>query len=533
MLLKPLGLQAKITWLAFSVVLISLVLGAVVLVGHYARSLEQEIGYRALAIARALSQMEEIQQNVGKPGGSEVIQPIAERTRLATNVEYIVVLDMNKIRYSHPLESYIGTTFGGGDEGPAFANHEYLSRAEGVLGPSIRAFVPVKTDEGLTQVGVVVVGVLTPTLRQILFDIRWEIGVSLLVGILAGFIGSVYLAKDIKKTLFNLEPWEIAQLLEERIAIFQALEDGIVAIDREHKITVFNEAARRLTGVSGDVIGKPILEVIPDSRLPKTAVTGEAVFNQERPIGKSVILTSRFPIKVKGEIVGAVSLFRDKTEVRRLAEELTGVKQFIEALRVQSHEYMNKLHTIAGLLQLKRYEEAMEYIFAVSEEQQELTTFLGRNIKDYSVAGLLLGKYSRAKELQIELVIDRRSRMSSWPEQGESAPLVIILGNLLENAMEAVADMPAERRKVYCSLREEQGILEIVIRDTGQGIPAAIRDRIFVQGFSTKGTQRGYGLALVRQAVLSCRGEIQVESIENQGTTFTVRLPVGTGGREP
>src|SRR5690606_3169600 len=131
---------------------------------------------------------------VGKPGGSEVIQPIAERTRLATHVEYIVVLDMNKIRYSHPLESYIGTTFGGGDEGPAFANHEYLSRAEGVLGPSIRAFVPVKTDEGLTQVGVVVVGVLTPTLRQILFDIRWEIGVSLLVGILAGFIGSVYLA---------------------------------------------------------------------------------------------------------------------------------------------------------------------------------------------------------------------------------------------------------------------------------------------------------------------------------------------------
>src|SRR5690606_28416582 len=155
-------------------------------------------------------------------------------------------------RYSHPLESYIGTTFAGGDEGPAFANHEYLSRAEGVLGPSIRAFVPVKTAEGLRQVGVVVVGGLTPTLWQILMEIRWPIAVSLLVGMLAGFAGSVYLARDIKKTLFNLEPWEIAQLLEERIAIFQALEDGVIAIDREHRITVFNEAAKRIVGVSGD-----------------------------------------------------------------------------------------------------------------------------------------------------------------------------------------------------------------------------------------------------------------------------------------
>lgn len=530
MFLKPLGIQAKIAWLAFGVVLLSLLLGTVVLVAHYARSFEQEIGFRVLAIARTLSQMEAIQKNVGKPGGSEVIQPIAEKARLATSVEYIVVVDMDKIRYSHPLETFIGTEFGGGDESAAFANHEYVSRAEGVLGPSVRAFVPIKTDEGATQVGVVVVGALTPTLGQILFDIRWEIGLSLLVGMLAGIIGSVFLARDIKKTLFNLEPREIARLLEERIAIFQAMEDGIIAIDREHRITVFNNAAQRIIGVSGPLVGQPILEVIPDSRLPMTVQTGEAVFNQERPIGKSAILASRFPIKVKGEIVGAVSLFRDKTEVRRLAEELTGVKQFVEALRVQSHEYMNKLHTIAGLLQLKRYQEAIDYVFEVSEEQQELTTFLGRNIKDYSVAGLLLGKYSRAKELQIDLTIDRGSQMEPLPEQGDSAPLVIILGNLLENAMEAVGNLPNGRRKVYCSLRQEQGTLEIVVRDTGPGIPAHIQDQIFTQGFSTKGTQRGYGLTLVRQAVMNYDGEIEIESNEGEGTTFSVRLPVGEGG---
>jgi two-component system sensor histidine kinase DctS len=530
MLRRPVGIQAKITWLAFGVVFVALLLGTVVLVGHYARSFEQEIGYRALAIARTLSQMEEIQQNVGKPGGSEIIQPIAERARLVTNVEYVVVLDMEKIRYSHPLEAFIGTEFGGGDESAAFANHEYVSRAEGVLGPSIRAFVPIKTDEGTTQVGVVVVGILTPTLWQILLDIRWEIYLSLLVGLLAGLMGSIYLARDIKKTLFNLEPREIARLLEERVAILQSMEDGIIAIDRNYRITVFNEAAKRIIGVSGDVIGRPILEVIPDSRLPRTAKTGEAVFNQERPIGKSAILASRFPIKVKGEIVGAVSLFRDKTDVHRLAEELTGVKQFIEALRVQSHEYMNKLHTIAGLLQLKRYQEAIDFVFAVSEEQQELTTFLGRNIKDYSVAGLLLGKYSRAKELQIDLVIDRASQMNELPEQGDSAPLVIILGNLLENAMEALRDMPQERRKVFCSLRQEQDRLEILVQDSGPGIPVDVQNKIFNQGFSTKGPQRGYGLALVKQTVDNWGGHIHLESVEGSGTTFKVSLPVGIGG---
>ena len=162
----------------------------------------------------------------------------------------MVILDMEKVRYSHPLESFIGTTFSGGDEGAAFANHEYVSRAEGALGPSVRAFVPIKTEEGTRQVGVLVVGILTPTLWQILLGLRWEIYLSLLAGLLAGISGSVYLARDIKKSMFNLEPEEIARLLEERVAILQSMGDGIIAIDREHRITVFNEAAHQIIGVT-------------------------------------------------------------------------------------------------------------------------------------------------------------------------------------------------------------------------------------------------------------------------------------------
>lgn len=531
MLLRPLGIQAKITWLAFGVVLVSLLLGIIVFFGYYVRNLEREIGFRALAIARTLSQNEQLQQNINTDNGREIIQAIAEKTRLATNVEYVVVVDMNRRRLSHPLESFIGSEFGGGDEGPAFADHEYISRAEGILGPSIRAFVPLKADEGTRQVGIIVVGVLTPTWQEIIKDLRWEIYLSLLAGLLTGILGSIYLARDIKRTLFNLEPREIARLLEERVAIFQSMGDGIIAIDREQRITVFNEAARRIIGVKMDPIGRRILDVIPDSRLPLTATKGDAFYNQERTIGEANILASRFPIKVKGEIVGAVSLIRDKTEVHRLAEELTGVKEFIEALRVQSHEYMNKLHTIAGLLQLQRYQEAIDFVFQVSEEQHELASFLGNKIKDYSVAGLLLGKYSRGKELRIELNIDRASQIDALQGQGESAMLVIILGNLLDNGMEAVQEMPANRRQVWCSIKQMDDELIIIVKDTGTGIPKHLWQDIFATGFSTKGRgSRGYGLGLVKQYVDNAGGKIELDSILGEGTTFTIVLPIDRGG---
>lgn len=531
MLLKSVGIQTKITWLAFGVVLISLLSAIMVFTGYYVGNLEKEIGSRALAIARTLAQIEEIQENVGLTGGARVIQPIAEKTRLATNVEYVVVLDMEKIRFSHPSESFIGKGFSGGDEDLAFNDKEYISKAKGVLGPSVRAFVPVKTDEGTTQVGVVVVGILTPTLYQIIWGLRFEIFFPLLVGMIAGIFGSIYLARDIKRTLFDLEPREIARLLEERVAILQSMGDGIIAIDKEHRITIFNEIAQRLLNTQGDWIGKPILEAIPDSKLPQTISRGERTFNQERVVGKATILASRFPITVKDEIVGAVSLIRDKTEVHRLAEELTGVKQYIEALRVQSHEYLNKLHTIAGLLQLKKYEKAIDYVFALSEEQQELASFLNKNIKDYNVAGLLLGKYGRAKELQIDLSIDRKSLLEETLEPMDSTSLVIILGNLLENAMEAVLKMPPERRKVWLSLEEKGNNLQIRVKDLGSGIPKELKEKIFTQGFSTKNkANRGYGLPLIRKNIINLGGELILNSVEGQETEFIVNLPISNRG---
>ncbi|MFX4260772.1 ATP-binding protein [Pelotomaculum propionicicum] len=524
---KYFNLSTKIAVLSFGTVILSIFIGVFVVVERLSDSMENEIGMRAMAIARTLAQFEEIQKNVGTPGGGTVIQPIAERTRLATGVEYVVILDMEGTRYSHPVEERIGNKFTDADLGPALANNEYISKAQGVLGPSVRAFVPVKVDEGTRQVGVVLVGVLTPTKIDLLKSIQISVYYAIGIGMAIGLAGSFYLSRRIKSAMFNMEPEEMARLLEERVAVFQSISEGIIAIDSSSRITIVNNEAIRIIGRSEDeIIGKYIADVIPGTLMPEVINTGQSQLNSEMIINNTIVLAKRVPIKYQGEIIGAVATFQDKTEVNRLAEELTGVKSFVEALRVQNHEYMNKLHTIAGLIQLEKSQQALDYIFDITEEQQELTRIISKNIFDHSIAGLILGKYARAKELRVNLEIDRSSKLFELPPCLETGDMVAVIGNLIENALDAVRQSEQERRKVYFAIFDNPGDLIITVRDWGSGIPEEKLETIFNQGYTTKGSaDRGIGLYLVRQYVVLAGGRITVKNLNAGGAEFSIIIP--------
>lgn len=524
---KFFSLRTKMAVLSFGSVFLAILTGGFIVVEKISITLEKELGMRAMAIARTLAQSEEIQKNVGRQGGDALIQPIAERTRLATGVEYIVVIDMDGIRYSHPVEERIGKKFADTDVGPALANNEYISRAEGVIGPSVRAFVPIKVEEGNRQVGVVIIGVLTPTIGSLLKTIQTELYYSLGMGLLVGLLGSVYLAKKIKSAMFSMEPEEIARLLEERQAAFQAMDEGIIAIDKDCRITIINEEARRIIGSgSEEIIGKPIKEVIPNTRLPEVLESGQPQINEEMFLNNTIVLTKRVPIKFKGDIIGAVSTFQDKTGVNKLAEELTGVKAFVEALRVQNHEHMNKLHTIAGLIQLGKQQEALDYIFGITEEQQEVTRFLTKNIFDNGIAGLLLGKYLRAKELRAELVIDRSTRLKKLPPYLDTGDLVVIIGNLIENALDAVRKATPEKRKVFFSMLDNPESFSIAVRDMGPGIADNNLNNIFERGYTTKGPKNlGIVLYLVKRYVELAGGSIFVNCPKEGGAEFSIFIP--------
>lgn len=516
-------LRTKIALLSFSLALLSILVSGVAIVERTTEAARQEIGLRAMAIARTVAELKEIQDNLGQREGWKVIQPIAERIRVATKVEYIVVFDMNRVRYSHPLQDQIGTLFADGDEGPALRHQEYLSQAVGVLGPSVRAFVPIMADQGTRQVGVVAVGILVPTISEALHSLRMQLYSSLLIGIVLGLAGSFYLARNIKKNMFSLEPSEIARILEERVAVLESMAEGVIAIDKEGLVTILNHEAQRITGAFPDSVGQPLDQVVVVPGLKETILHGEGRFNQELVLNQNLVLANYLPVKVNEKVAGAAITFQDKTEVNKLAEELTGVKTFIEALRAQNHESLNKLHTIAGLIQLQKYEKAMDYIFSTTEEQQEITRFLSQRIRNPALAGLLLGKYNRAKELKVQLIFDPESSIGELP-QLERSSLVVILGNLIENALEAVNGRPL--CEVHCLIKQKGAELILSVEDTGPGIAPADLEQIFDWGFSRKGTyNRGLGLALVKHAVDSYSGHLEVES-GSWGTRFSVSIPL-------
>ncbi|MFZ5824769.1 MAG: ATP-binding protein [Bacillota bacterium] len=521
----PLSVRTHIALLATGIVLLAGAAGTAVVAAYMLNSVEEQLGRRVLHVARTVAEIADVKRAVGQPGGETVIQPIAERIRQVNAVEYVVVLDMARTRYSHPVPARIGTTFSGGDEGPAFAEHTYVSQARGMWGNSIRAFVPVMSEDLTEQRGVVVVGIRTPSVISVLVDLYPELSMALVAALSVGLVGAWLLGGRIKRQLLGLEPPEIARILQERVAILNAIGDGVLAIDREERITVISEEAQRILGRGPEAVGTRVRELVPYSRLPEILRTGEPEVNQEMLLGTTVVLTNRVPVRIEGRIIGAVATFRDRTEVHRLADQLTGVTKFIDSLRAQTHEHMNRLHTIAGLIQFGRNQEAIDYIYSSYEEQQEQTRFLTRRFQDYRVAALLLGKLHRARELNIKLTIDPRSRVRTLPRKIDTTSLTVIVGNMLENAMDAVTGGPPERRQVYCRIRDEEDGLRIVVRDTGHGIAPELQGEIWRPGFSTKsGEHQGIGLALVQQHVESAGGQISFETGAG-GTTFDIWIP--------
>lgn len=518
-----LTIKTKIMGLIFFIVSFSLFLAGVVIIHNFIESEEEELRQRALLTAQTVAEAPDISTMItGAPDARSEINQRVESIRIIYHANYIVVMDMNQIRLSHPVPQLIGQKSKGSDEGPAFAELTYTTKAKGEIGTVIRGFVPI-LNQNHQQVGVVLVGYLMPTFFELISDLRMEILLTAAVSLLFGGWGAWLLASRIKKEMFNLEPHEIARLVVERTETFNAMHEGIIAIDTDEVITIFNDRAKAMMGIEGNVVGKNIYTVIPDTRLPEIITLQKPLFNKELTVRNRHIVSNRIPIMVNHKTVGAVAIFQDRTEVKKLAEELTGVKAFVSALRVQNHEHMNKLHTIAGLLQLGHEHKALEYVFQVTEEHEELTRFFSKQINSISLSGLLLSKISRGKELGINVSIDRHSTLTSFPFPLDEHDFVVIFGNLIENAFDSFKNSSKEAKEVYISIEQDEHLLSILIEDNGEGICHDTIPHIFEEGYSTKnGSNRGIGLYLVKKIVTKADGAIRVESTPQQGTSFTI-----------
>ncbi|MBD8499575.1 ATP-binding protein [Paenibacillus arenosi] len=529
--IRNLPVYGKIALLAFGLTSFSLLIGGIIVVGIMTRMTEDELGRRLMTTARTVAEQPHIREKVQLPvSAAQDIAYETENIRMINEVSYIVVLNMDRIRYSHPITDRIGKPITDDkDMEPAFAEHSYLSKVKGEAGSALRAYVPIMNTQH-HQVGVVMAGLLLPSINQMIWEQRGAIAATLMLALLFGLLGAWQLSRNIKRQMFNLEPQEIARILLERTAAFQAMHEGVIAVDNKERITIFNERAKQIFDIEGNPVGQPIRDVIPDTRLPEILTLQQPIYNRELIVRKAVIWSNRIPITVQGQTVGAIAIFQDRTELAHMAEELTGVKAFVDALRVQNHEYMNKLHTIAGLIQLEHYEQALDYLFEVSERQEELLSFVKERFSDEGIGGLLLSKISRGQELGIHVELDKRSGLTQFPPKLDRHDLVLLLGNLIENAFDALELAEREHKEVVISIEQDDEVLSIMVEDNANGMDECTQQHMFEKGFSTKAADgRGIGLYLIDNIIEKGCGELVCHSSTGNGTSMIITFPMQEG----
>jgi two-component system, CitB family, sensor kinase len=514
----PLAYQILVFQIA--IILLSALMGAAAAVWQASQQLDQQYEQRSLAIAESVASNSDIQEELlsGDPAG--LIQKSAEQVRQATGASYVVVTNRAGIRYSHPNPALIGQPV---DENPAtvLAGNTWVGVQRGTLGISARGKAPVFYQGHV--VGMVSVGFLETAVFNHLVAELPGYAATVLLALGLGVIGSLLLASRLKRQTFGLEPYEIAGLLEEREASIQGIHEGAIATDRNGVITLVNDEGRRLLGLPEDCVGRKIAQVLPQGRLLKFLSGGLKDQDEVLLAGDRLLLASRRAIQVRGQEIGHVATVRDSTEITGLARGL-GVDSLTDALRAQAHEFANRLHTIAGLVQMGRAEEAMKLIAQTSGLHQELTESLLERVGDPVLGALLLAKAAVASERGIELRVSDDTMITRSSLDGED--LITLLGNLIDNALDAAAGSPADRW-VSVSVTEQDDALVMKVHDSGHGIPEDVDGQIFQEGFSTKSgpgkKRRGFGLALVRQIARRNGGDVSV--VNDGGAVFTVRIP--------
>ena len=469
------------------VVTLSLLITDLLISSRIALQTEKAQAEQARNVARMVAHSPLVIDAMSGERDERDIQAFANEMRKVTDVYFIVVIDMNGIRKSHPDSKEIGLQFRGGDEGPVLKGKEHQSISKGSLGPSLRSFTPIKDKTG-KQIGAVAVGISLANVEKAVAKSRTGIFIGTMFGILIGVLGAVILARYIKKILLGLEPFAIAKLLEERSAMLQSVREGIVAVDQESNITLVNRAALKLfdkAGLKDNPMGINIEEYMSTTRLTDLLKTGKPELDEEQNISGMTILTNRVPVIVGNKVVGAIATFRDKTEMQVLAEQLTGVRTYADALRAQAHEFMNKLHVILGMVHTGHYEKVAEYISETVDHRKSEIGFITKKIKDPVFAGFLIGKLSYARESGVELSVSCQQPLVQPAVSEVTHELITIIGNLVDNAIKAVTDSPI--KKIAVGFEYADDILTIEVKDTGTGMSEELQNQIFNKGFSTKG----------------------------------------------
>ncbi len=501
---------------------------------------------RVLSVAETLSLDPYVIQAVDAADPSDRLQPYTEELLAHASVDFVTVMDLDGTRYTHPRAGEIGRKYVGSIS-QALAGQSHVEDYAGTLGPSVRAIAPIRDAAG-NVTAMVSVGV---TLQSLGVTQAALVPATLLVGLLAVGLGGVFtyaLSRYLRRATLGYGPEELRRLYAYYFSALHSLREGLVLVDADKRLVLYNDQAAGLLGLppAGSLRPLPVTKL----GLPETV---EGLFASGRRATDEIHLTNdrvlvisqqnaeqpdsdpgaRVPWPMRRRHVesslGTVATLRDHTEVQALTGQLESMRTLTEALRAQTHEHANRLHTVASLIELGKSHEALEFAVADRQESQRLTDEFVLAVDEPYLTSLLVGKAAQAHERGITLSMSASGRLPTGAL--DARDLVTITGNLLDNAFDAAVG--SELRRVWAEFAADEDSVVISIADSGPGVDPDLIEEFFRMGVSSKpvsaeGGSRGLGLALVRQAVARLGGSLEVDN--DAGAIFTVTLPLAIRG---
>jgi len=369
---------------------------------------------RVLAIARSVAASPGVRSALTPPLArtSEVLQQYAERVRIDTGTDFVVVMNTDGTRYTHPTPSLIGKK-GLHHIGAALAGGVVLETYTGTLGPSERAIVPVRADGGQI-VGLVSVGVRRDAMAR---DVAQQVPmllVALVLALLLASAGAALVSRRLRRQTHGLGPDELARMYTFYDAVLHAVREGLVLLDLQGRLLLANDEACRLLELPADWTGHRLDELGLAGPMTQALEGGLEVDDAIHLTSNRVLVVNQAPARWEGRNLGTVLTLRDHTELQALTGELDSARGLTEALRTQAHEAANRLHTVISLIELGSPDQALTFATAELTKAQQLTDLVVSSVDEPVLAALLLGKCAEA--MWIRTASSRRAccRPATW-----------------------------------------------------------------------------------------------------------------------
>ncbi|SNS37247.1 sensor histidine kinase [Rhodococcoides kyotonense] len=493
-------LAAQLLRLQLLIVVVVLVAIGGLSLAQSSAAFQRDAGRRAQSAAETLAANPVVRQLLpsAQPRIRTGLQSAVESVRAVSGLDYAQLADVDGFVILSTVPEQVGSTTRSAADGSG------VGLTDTTFGKAVEANVPVLDDAG-TLVGTAVVGDRYPSALDRFLQAAPNLLVYLAAASVLGGVGSVLLARRVKRQTLGMEASEILDLVGQREAMLRGLKEGVIALDPAGRVLLMSESAHEMLHISHGSKGRTVDELGVTDRLRDVLLGTASAPDEIVLVGDRVLVLNTVPIVLRGKAVGTVTTFRDRTELTDVEEELGVTKTSSTALREHIHEFDNQLHTISGLVQLQEYDEVVRYVDGLTARREGATSVVTDSVSDVGVAALLIAKIGAAAHRSVSVEIVPGSSLRHH-DGTVSRDLCTVLGNLVDNAVAACSG------RVLISLREN-GSIEIEVRDDGPGVPNS--DSIFEQGWSTRGsanTGHGFGLALVRLVCRRRHGDVSVLS---------------------